>query len=368
MYKVVHYHQDVFKPPKLQCLSGLRIPKGRTRVVIPAHVPIDRTGVGNLLDMQYDKIAIVPNGWNKSFEQCTLERAEDLWNMGKPINVFYSGGIDSSVAWIALLETKPDHLDLIAHYSYHSIEEFPELHEKTIKDPPLSSDQFIHGSKTLFENHDILKVTGLCGDQIFLAGTGAGTGFSIGGNNYEVEDWQKQPWESIFELGFVEDKKLELAELLFEQVADYIDTIFDLYWWLHFSLCWNHVNLQCIFAKTPATKSTQSFFNSTDFQCWAIYNQINNPSIKMPGNASSYKQEAKEFIHKYFPNETYRKHKLKEASLKRPLRELFHGNGAPEYKARIWTDDNLKLVLTDGRYWRMNEEIPQDVLDQITLP
>jgi hypothetical protein len=24
--------------------------------------------------------------------------------------------------------------------------------------------------------------------------------------------------------------------------------------------------------------------------------------------------------------------------------------------------------LTDGRYWRMNDEIPQDVLDQITLP
>jgi hypothetical protein len=365
MYKVVHYHQDVFKPPKLQCLSGLRRPKGRARAVVSANVPIDRTGVGNLLDMQYEEIAIVPNGWNKSFEQCALERAEDLWNMGKPINVFYSGGIDSSVAWIALLETKPDHLDLNAHYSYHSIEEFPELHEKTIKDPPLSSDQFIHGSKTLFENHDILKVTGVCGDQIFLAGTGV----SGGGNNYEIEDWQKQPWESIFELGFIEDKKLKikLAEFLFKQVADYIITIFDLYWWIQFSLHWEHFDIQCIFAKTPATKSTQSFFNSVDFQCWAIYNQINNPSIKMPGNASSYKQEAKEFIHKYFPNETYRKYKLKEASLKRPLREAFHDYETPEKKARRWTDDNLKLVLTDGRYWRMNEEIPQDVLDQITL-
>jgi hypothetical protein len=223
----------------------------------------------------------------------------------------------------------------------------------------------------------------MCGDQIFLAGTGvsgiigpnsvtflAGTGVITEGENYEIEDWQKQPWESIFELGFIEDKKLKikLAEFLFKQVADYIDTIFDLYWWLQFSLHWEHFDLQCIFAKTPATKSTQSFFNSTDFQCWAIYNQINNPSIKMPGNASSYKQEAKEFIHKYFPNETYRKYKVKESSIGRPLRELFGKSTTPEYKARIWTDDNLKLVLTDGRYWRMNEEIPQDVLDQITLP
>jgi hypothetical protein len=332
------------------------------RDFIAAKVLIDRTGVGNLLDMQYDEIAIVPNGWNKSYEQCALERAEALWNIGKPITVFYSGGIDSAAVWVALLETKPDHLDLIAHYSYHSIEEFPELHEKTIKDPPLSSDQFINGSATLFENHDILKVTGLCGDQIFLSGAHPGAKYYCG------EDILKQPWENILGWDQYKDKRLELAEFLFKQVADYIDTIFDLYWWFNFSLHWDHVDLQCIYTKTPATKSTQSFFNSTDFQCWAIYNQINNPSIKMPGNADSYKQEAKEFIHKYFPNETYRKHKLKEFSIGRPLRELFGEASTPEYKARRWTDDNLKLVLTDGRYWRMNEEIPQDVLDQITLP
>ena len=364
MYKVIHYHQDLFKPPKLQCLTALRQPKGRTKPTWTAKCPIDRTGVGNLLDMQYEAIPIVPNGWNKSFEQCALERAEDLWNMGKPITVFYSGGIDSSVAWVALLETKPDHLDLNAHYSYHSIEEFPELHEKTIKDQPISSDQFFHESKTLFENHDILKVTGGCGDQIFLAGTGAASW---------VEDWQKQPWESIFDSGLIEDKKtkLELSELLFEQVADYINTTFDLYWWLHFSLHWDHLDIPCIWTKTPATKSTQSFFNSVDFQCWSIYNQINNPSIKLPGNASSYKQVSKEFIHKYFPNENYRKHKLKEFSLKRPLKEARDNEKIPEgqiRRARHWTDDSLKLVLTDGRYWRMDDEIPQDVLDQITLP
>ena len=360
MYKVIHHHQDLFKPPKLNCI----------RDFIAGKVLIDRTGVGNLLDMQYDEIAIVPNGWNKSFEQCAIERAEYLWNLGKPITVLYSGGVDSSVVWIALLETKPNHLDLTAHYSYHSIEEFPELHEKTIKDPPLSSDQFINGSATLFENHDILKVTGMCGDQIFLAGDYSGTaGAGHPRAKYHCDEYiLKQPWENILGLDKYKYKKLELAEFLFEQVADHIETIFDLYWWFDFSLHWNHVDIQCIYTKTPATKSTQAFFNSVDFQCWAIYNQINNPSIKMPENADSYKQEAKEFIHKYFPNETYRKHKLKEFSIGRPLRELFGEASTPEYKARRWTDDNLKLVLTDGRYWRMNEEIPQDVLDQITLP
>ena len=79
--------------------------------------------------------------------------------------MFWSGGIDSSGALVALLETKSKNDVLNIRYTQDSIDEFPLMWEKMVKDKndPLSNKEMLDDS--LFENHDIIKVTGECGDR-----------------------------------------------------------------------------------------------------------------------------------------------------------------------------------------------------------
>ena len=68
---------------------------------------------------------------------------------------------------IALVETKSDSDVLNIRYTQDSIDEFPLMWEKMVKDKndPLPHKEMLDSS--LFENHDIIKVTGECGDQCF---------------------------------------------------------------------------------------------------------------------------------------------------------------------------------------------------------
>ena len=53
-----------------------------------------------------------------------MDAAKELWQLGKPIELFWSGGIDSSGVLIALLETKSDSDVLNIRYTQDSIDEF----------------------------------------------------------------------------------------------------------------------------------------------------------------------------------------------------------------------------------------------------
>jgi len=320
--------------------------------------PVDRTDKFNLLNMTYSPIPIVGN-WNKSFGECCMSRAKEFWNMGKPITLFWSGGIDSSVALISLLEAKHNTDILNIRYTQNSIEEFPEMWKKLVKDKnnPIHNKDVI--DKKLFEDHDIIKITGECGDQCF-------------GSDALLDKWDyiNEDWKTIFTLGY--DPRIsrhDIVEVLFKTVelAPFeIKTIFDLYWWINFCFKWEDVNSRIlfIFAQTPHWQSTFSFFYTEDFQKWSI----NNHDIKHQGTWKTYKQPAKEFINKYFKDENYRKNKLKELSLIKVLGGYVDGKYTEEnIKEIIESPNSLKLVLDNGRYWKRNEFISKEILNEIII-
>jgi hypothetical protein len=352
MYKVLHYNRSLFPQKRLELAND----------IINIMVPIDRTGIINSLDMAYIPVATVPDNWYKSFEQVALERATQLWKQNKNITVLYSGGIDSVTAWVSLLETKPSDGNLVACYTKHSIDEFPLLHEKTITDSPTpSSILFGPGIAPLYENHDILKISGCAGDTLF------GSKKMFDGEHF---DKRNDPWENIIFWEEFAHIKEGLAATLFDQVADYVYTIGDLYWWLNFTLQWDIKAMMFVYAKTPEVRSCESFFTCPEFERWSIHTQLNNPQIKVGDSPEKWKQPAKDYIHKYFPDEDYRRYKLKVPSHRAALHEAFPEDYKTPglVKSHRHTNNELSIVLSDGRYWRMNEEIPQDVLDQITLP
>ena len=338
--------------------------------LVQSYTTVDRTGKFNTFDMMYDEIPTVGK-FNKSWEECCMDAAKELWKLGKPIELFWSGGIDSSGALIALLETKSNSDVLNIRYTQDSIDEFPLMWEKLVKhrNDPLPHKEML--VDTLFENHDIIKVTGECGDQLF------GSDALHANLDKHADDWENIfSWSNnnLFNIKSdtpvdtqenYEYKKNQLAKVLFEHV-DYspveIKTIFDLFWWCNFCFKWQDVDSRMIFtfSTTADWKSTISFFNTEDFQRWSITNH----DIKHGGTWETYKQPAKEYINKYIKDETYRKSKTKEPSLIKILAGSIDIEYNYEYRQMRRKRPNIiKLVLEDGRYWRNSDKIPQEVYE-----
>ena len=348
--KVKHYSKNFFVEENR--FINVHNPISYIGGLLRAPRPVDRTDKFNLLNMTYSPIPIVGN-WNKSFGECCMSRAKEFWKKGKPITLFWSGGIDSSVALISLLEEKHNTDILNIRYTQNSIEEFPEMWKKLVKDKnnPIHDKDVI--DKKLFEDHDIIKITGECGDQCF-------------GSDALLDKWDyiNKDWETIFTFGY---DNMAIVEVLFEivELAPFeIKTIFDLYWWINFCFKWEDVNSRIVFkyAQTPHWQSTFSFFNTEDFQKWSI----NNHDIKHQGTWKTYKQPAKEFINKYLKDENYRKNKTKELSLIKVLEGSVDGEYTKEnMKERNESPNSLKLVLDNGRYWKRYEFISKEIINKI---
>jgi len=364
--KVKYFRPDIFELDDLEIKPPI-IAAGQ---LVQAYMPVDRTGYFNPFHISYDSIPTVGK-FNKSWEECCMDAAKELWKSGKPIELFWSGGIDSSGALIALLETKSNSDVLNIRYTQDSIDEFPLMWEKMVKgkNNPLPHKEML--VNTLFENHDIIKVTGECGDQCF------GSDALHANLDKYADDWETiftWPNGKLFNKSSdapkdseqnYKNKKSQLVEILFENV-DYspveIKTIFDLFWWCNFCFKWQDVNSRMIFTFSTTTEwqSTISFFNTENFQKWSIINH----DIKHGGTWETYKQPAKEYINKYIKDETYRKNKTKEPSLIKILAGETNGEYNYTYRVKKRNDPQaVKLVLDDGRFWRKDEKVPDEIYE-----
>ena len=102
--KVVHAHPEKIK--YCDPVDGRFPPIKLLAWLVRAYRPKDRTGLFNNLNFEYSPIPKVESGWRKTFDTCCYDRAEELWSVGKPITLFWSGGIDSTAAFVALAQTK----------------------------------------------------------------------------------------------------------------------------------------------------------------------------------------------------------------------------------------------------------------------
>lgn len=364
--KVKYFRPDIFELDNL----GNAPPIIRAGQLVQAYMTVDRTGHFNPFHISYDPIPEVKE-FNKSWEECCMEAAKNLWKLKKPIELFWSGGIDSSGALIALLETKSKSDILNIRYTQDSIDEFPLMWEKMVKDKNNSLPHKEMLDDLLFENHDIIKVTGECGDQCF------GSDALHANLDKHADDWETiltWPNGQLFAAKSdvpkdtqenYEYKRTQLAELLFEHV-DYcpfeIKTIFDLFWWCNFCFKWQDVDSRMIFTYSTTTewKSTISFYNTDNFQRWSIVNH----DIKHGGTWETYKQPAKEYINKYIKDENYRKNKTKEPSLIKILAGETNGEYNYAYRVKKRNDPQaVKLVLDDGRFWRKDEKLPDEIYE-----
>jgi hypothetical protein len=375
--KVKYFRPDIFEIDSF--LENKKIDPTILSVntMTKAYMHVDRTGLFNPFNMMYDPIPSVGK-FNKTFEDCCMDAATDLWKLGKPIELFWSGGIDSSGALIALLETKSESDILNIRYTKDSIVEFPTMWEKLVKDrnDPVHDKKML--DESLFENDDIIKVTGECADQLFCSG--------IMNNPEMTLDKLSKDWETIFtwdqsefnvarswDSPYFKKQRRHLTEILFAHVdiaPIEIVTIYDLKWWIQFCCNWQDVDSRLIltYTTTPHWQSTLSFYNTEDFQRWAITNKWTrtNRNKRYKETIQTQKQPAKDYINRYIKDDDYRKNKIKERSLINILTGSIDEEYTLEFRERRRNNPKaIKLVLEDGRSWRRNEKVPDDIYKSI---
>lgn len=246
--------------------SGV-VPQSR----IPNTKHLDSFGVAGLL--------AIPQGRPpENFAEAADKAAYQLCATGQAITVFWSGGLDSTVALVALIKAAdPGQLAVTANnYAVAEAPTFYATHIQGKIQEVLLADAYSNAG---------LKVTGELGDQIF-------------GSDLLKKFWSTQyfePWKDL-----VASKAPAALMSYFEAVEAAcprpIENLYDMLWWWNFSQKWGHVKYRMLLdheAARLAPHTFQPFFEHPAFQLWAL----NTPAkVKCPQGYGTYKLAAKEYI------------------------------------------------------------------------
>ena len=191
----------------------------------------------------------IPSTFTKSFNDICFERAQEIVDLGQPISVMWSGGIDSTTALTTLMQTAlPEQITVL--FEPRSLKEYPWFFENHIKGKLKYKilDQHIHRYE---QNPNEILVTGNPGDLLFSC--------SIVINNFKFKD---MPWVDIFDQLslFYRKNNNEIMFQLEKQSVRYhmrdniqsfldkapfeIKTAFDFYWWVNFTIKWQALNMR----------------------------------------------------------------------------------------------------------------------------
>jgi hypothetical protein len=277
----------------------------------------------------YDKFKMPKDvdGFNLSYEECCDKRAQELYNLSlrldKPLYVFYSGGIDSTLLLISFIKVIPENQRerLIVHLSPESIRENPNFYINHIRGKltTRSSEVFSY----VFDKSGII-VGGELQDQIM------GTDLIIFVSNNLQHNSIYEPLDKNFIFSFMKLKGMTewASETWWENIISTtkgypveMKTNFDFLWWLNFNFKWQSVYFRMLLRSSEQQRTYidddfmenyyHHFFSSDYFQKWSMTNQ----DKKINKTWKSYKNVAKQIILDYTKDQEYYDHKVKVGSL-----------------------------------------------------
>lgn len=265
----------------------------------------------------------------KSFEAICNERALEILaksdKKDSRIHVMYSGGIDSTCLLVSLLK----HADtaqkkrITVLLSHESIAENPRFYDEHIKGkfalgPSISFPTLIGENTHLVsgEHSDLILGWDRIGKFLLLYGPAAVHG------PYQPDRVLEFLTESVFQ----GDRAMGAFCLnLFERLRNVapipLTTNFAFLWWANYAIKWQACysymllfTLQHLAERvTPEYLEEYfiSFYNTDDFQLWAMHNL----DKRIKDTWQSYKWVLKDIIYDYTKDAEYRAHKTKRGSL-----------------------------------------------------
>ncbi len=328
MRNLIYYDAVTVIQKKHWTSPGIREFSGYFKIYNQKVVPIDRTGT---IKFPIRTTSLFPmpafRPFTKTLEEICNERAQELLkradDLGVPIKVFYSGGIDSSLVVTSLLKNASDaqKKNIIILMNEASIEENPTLYHNHIKGN-VQTDSSILFSYILGQN--ALIITGEHNDQ--LNGSDAvGSLIQAYGPSVIHKPYDRTLFMQFFGSKLNDDELtnhfLDLFEKLIAAAPVPIKTNYELLWWINFALKWQTVSVRMLpyTAERNTHLITKDYFNTNlipfyrtdDFQLWSM----NNPDKKIKDTWNTYKWACKDIIYDFTKDADYRDNKMKKGSL-----------------------------------------------------
>lgn len=292
--------------------------------------PIDRTKTFDSFGFEYSVYTPIPHldyCQSMTTAETADHRAQELAKYGK-LAVLWSGGIDSTLVVAALIKAC---VPFTVLYTDWSTQEYPLLFAR-MRRGEWTNIRLRQIGNTPFPQlqDEYFVITGMCGDQC------------IGSENvYNMKDSGikpnlLEPWRDLFHSSFVDffEPQVEKAQVPINNFADFL-------WWISFSMKFQNVqlNIGTIMGTDMSRMYTFAhFFESAEWQCWAMRNRhVNNEFIRR-GIEQDYKKEYKQYIHEVLDDRDYLINKPKVRSVsddlrnRRPMNLLdVGGQIVPEY-------------------------------------
>ena len=266
------YHRKLMPPMKTP--SDVPSVYDRTQTVLPRPEIICITPLG---DPKAERFTVDELNHNRAVE--LKELAGD-----RKIAVSWSGGIDSTVALIALMEVA----DVTVVMNDKSITEYPWFYEEKIKDKLpviIMPESDVEGTVNRIINDGYMLVTGEIGDQMFG---------SIKYLEYVDQAELLKPWTVILE-GLSEDSKLFYHTLVAACPVE-MTTVKMFWWWFNYCLKYQGVQLRMMI-NAEDTKLNQNVYHFFDCKAWNDWTMYTDQEVKYPGmDPMNYKKPLKDYI------------------------------------------------------------------------
>lgn len=243
---------------------------------------------------------IVPANFSLTFEECLKQRVEELERRYEKINIFWSGGIDSSAAVVAFLLNSKNLSKLRILYSTLSIKENPHLFLMLNNIAELELVDF-SGDVYLNQNFDGIFITGDGSDDLTA---------SLDLSFYEVHGFEgcQKPWQTFFYEQTQNTDFVNFCEHHFAQSGRDIRTILEARWWFYTNSKIQKFPAMASNILQPHQPLVIGFFDFYQFEHYMFYN---TDTILETENYSSYKNQFKKYIFSYDKNINYLQNKTK---------------------------------------------------------
>ena len=234
----------------------------------------------------------------------------------RPWEVYWSGGIDSTLIVTALLKnlSSADRENITIYCNYYSIIEYPNFFLDCIQPYFRTKDS----TRMSFDNKSYM-INGELGDQIF---SHRYTRF-LYDNDLGNLDWKKNPDQLISLIQQFSDNKF--ACWLYEGMESNIRSCNipildykDWFWWLSFNFAWisimmrDHIIFKNSIPFLEYLDGTINWYRFDEYQQWSMNN--NHTGLKEGKKARETKISSKKYINSVYPDDHYFKYKTKTDS------------------------------------------------------
>jgi hypothetical protein len=272
----------------------------------PAFDPVDRT------DLAHGPVIFSkPRPWTAPTVEIDLKtamqrRVTEICSTGKKINIFWSGGIDSTAIVTAFLQYAPDRKQCRIIYSPWSVYEHPDCFEllKSFDDLELVD---VSGEVYLEFDLDGLFVSGNAGDEIHA---------SLDESFFAEHgyDFLRTPWKDFFYSKLPDHKFIEFCEQHFSAAGREIGSVLDARWWFYTSTKLTSIlnNNDFVFLSSGSSwfdpDRLVGFFDCDHYEQFIYFN---TDKIVLSNNYATWKQFLKDFCCEFDGFENWRQNKTK---------------------------------------------------------